>query len=117
MSSLSAAVTGMCSATAQSFAFAFTGTAADTPIAAGGYELCADQDCYVKLTPTTGLVAATALPGTQPAVTAANATIRCYANQPRGFDVPGSGYSISVIRVATSGTLTVNGPFTNAASR
>lgn len=108
---VSSSIVGACSVGALSFEFAFTSTAAAKAIARGGYEVTASQDCYVKLAPTSGLVAVVALADTQPTQASSVHTIKLFAGQSRPFDVPGDGMSVSVIRASADGTITFNGPF------
>lgn len=109
---------------AASFAFTFTSSGSTpTPIAGGGYEVTASQDCDCVVSSAAlvgGATTATALPSTQATPgSAAVARVRLFANQSRPLDIPedGAKWWISAVRVSADGTLTVNGPLRKSLNR
>ena len=101
---------------ARSFGFAFNasgGAAVEKQVAKGGYYLLATQDCLVRVT-TVGGTAVAALPSTQPAESAPNATQYCPANQMVPLDITAAGSVSALGATASAGTLNVIGPLLQA---
>lgn len=105
------AVFGTNYAGCRSFEVSFTSSStAETAIATGSYSLYATQDCYVKFGKT-GMGAAVALTGSQPAVTDnSGQTIKLIAGQKEPLDICGGITHFRVIRATADGVLTINGP-------
>ncbi len=83
---------------------------AEATLVRGSYEICCTNDCYIRFGKT-GMSAAIALTGSQPAAGAASAhTIRLYALQRQVLDIPADGIYFRVIRASADGVLTFNGP-------
>lgn len=110
MSSASNAITGSNYSGCRSFEVAYTAAStAEASLAAGSYEVCASTDCYLRLG-RTGLVAAAALPSTQPPAGASTPLIRLFAGQRIPLDVTDAAAFFRVIRASVDGVLTFNGP-------
>lgn len=119
MSYASPAVTGTSFLAARSFKVAFTTSApgSATAVAAGSYYLTATQDCDVRISTASNVVAA-ALGSSQPAAGSENGTLRVLAGTMVPFDVPsGTTCYVSAIGVTSSGDLALSGPIKQSANR
>lgn len=113
--SQSTSITGASPVKNRSFAPTFTTSAsAEISIAFGGYWLVSTAECWVKLHKA-GAAAVTLPPTTQPAEGSPNALTHCPVGVPVPLDVDGTvAQVITIIGVATSGTLNITGPLTHA---
>ena len=111
MGDASPAVFGADTQQAASFAVAFTNASATAgqAIAGGSYHLLASADCFVTVSTSSGAVAPSSLPATQPG--SPNRVTRVAAGIRTPLDVPAgaTGFFVSVRGVAASGTITFNG--------